>query len=134
MLIEWDASFETGDQKNDDEHKYIICRLNEIWAQIGHDNDHDDMEKWILEYCNYYIRHFHSEEDLMVRAKYPDYQVHKLRHLAIIECFDSILIRLDVVKSILRDEVRGLVLTISDHMKNEDRRLARFVREHPPTR
>jgi len=70
----------------------------------------------------------------MVRAKYPDYQVHKLRHLAIIECFDSILIRLDVVKSILRDEVRGLVLTISDHMKNEDRRLARFVREHPPTR
>ncbi len=134
MLIEWNESFETGEKRNDDEHQYIVCRLNEIWQKIGQDGDHNEMEKWILEYCNYYIRHFHSEEDLMIRAKYPEYSTHKKRHLEIIETFNSILIRLDVVKSILRDEVRGLILMISEHMKVEDRKLAKFVRDHPPTR
>jgi hemerythrin-like metal-binding protein len=132
MLIEWDASFETGDRKNDDIHQYIVRRLNEIWQKIGGHDDHVEMEKWILEYFNYYIRHFNDEECLMAKVKYPECQKHKKRHLEIIEQFNSILIRLDVVKSIMRDEVRGLIITISDHMKVEDRKLARFVREHRP--
>jgi hemerythrin-like metal-binding protein len=134
MLIEWDASFETGDKQNDDVHQHIVARLNEIWQKIGQQDDRADMEKWILEYCNYYIRHFHDEEHLMVKIKYPGCQDHKKRHLEIIGQFNSILIRLDVVKSILRDEVRGLIIMISDHMKNEDRKLAKFVREHPTGR
>lgn len=79
-LISWGKKFETGNPVVDGQHKNLFKMINDLNASIEEGRANyvlaDIMEKLSV----YITNHFNTEEDLMVKHFYPDYQIHKQAH------------------------------------------------------
>lgn len=133
MLIPWTPALETGDAKIDQDHRYIVGRLNDIWSRVDGELDRRMMEDMLLDLCNYCGRHFHHEEDAMVEHRYGGYIPHKLRHKDMLDYFESMMLRFEIVKEVSRDQLRGFVEMLADHIRTEDARMAEYLRGRPAT-
>jgi hemerythrin-like metal-binding protein len=129
MLIEWSPSLATGDARIDQDHQYIIARLNQIWDKLDHDISRHEMEDMLLDYCNYCSKHFHYEENCMVDHRYPGYKLHRKHHKDMLDFFETMMLRFEIVKDVSRDQLRAFVNMIAEHIQDEDKRMAAFIQE-----
>jgi hemerythrin len=80
MVWEWNAEFETGIEKIDEQHKELFNRIDQLELAIYKGSAAAELVK-LMEYLESYItEHFELEEKLMLENLYPDFAAHTRLH------------------------------------------------------
>ena len=80
-IIKWNDKFNVNVSMFDEEHKKIIDTVNALTVAEQHNYTPDKVAEIINDIITYKKKHFKSEEDYMVKFKYPAYQSHKEEHV-----------------------------------------------------
>ena len=126
-MVEWNESLELGVDIIDRQHRRLISIINETERAGRGENDSMSTAQLLNELLDYIVEHFSTEEELMRRYKYADYDNHKSVH-------DDVAKRLfdwntntgsetESAKALLR----YLGHWIEKHWMKEDRALADFL-------
>jgi hemerythrin-like metal-binding protein len=80
-LIYWRDSYNVGNQRVDEQHKYLVKLINDLFQALGSKDANEKLKVIFIELVNYTINHFTMEESLMTAAKYSEIVPHKAEHL-----------------------------------------------------
>ncbi len=79
-LVKWDDAYSTGISTIDEQHRELICKINELYRVHQSGATADDI-KAILKYMGEFAKkHFSYEEGLMEQRKCPMHQTNCLAH------------------------------------------------------
>jgi len=90
-LITWTKKLACGIKMIDDQHKGLVCLINEMFDHVTGDyvQEHDYFNRVIQEVTMYIKNHFATEEKILLAVKFAGYPEHKMKHdsfvLAIVE-------------------------------------------------
>ncbi|HPH16147.1 MAG TPA: bacteriohemerythrin [Bacteroidales bacterium] len=125
-LIVWNSSYETGISEIDNEHKVFVSIIQRLETAIAA-QDKVQVMNIIEELLKYADFHFTSEENIMIREEYPDYQWHKRIHeRLLIELRDKIhimkyeFIDLDLL-------LKFVIAWFNGHTREEDKKISAYV-------
>ena len=81
-LVAWSDDFLVGNEQIDAQHKELVRMTNEFYAgcQMGGVVAKVYFMKTIQGAVLYVKTHFSTEEAIMEKAVYPDYEIHKKQH------------------------------------------------------
>lgn len=83
-LIKWRDSYSTGIEEIDDEHKFLVKLINNIFIAVR-DKNEQASGLTLDELITYTQVHFDHEEKLMAKANYPNLEEHKIIHKKLLE-------------------------------------------------
>ena len=87
MNIEWEAKYDTGITIIDEQHKKLVQNLNKLSQAVDGGLKREEVKQIFIDLSNYCNYHFSTEEMLMERSNYADFENHKMEHL---NCFSKI--------------------------------------------
>jgi len=83
-FVKWKDSYSVGIESIDNDHKKLLGMINQLQT-ASHYETHEGMVEEILnELVSYTKYHFTREEEMMREFNYPEYEVHKKQHEAMI--------------------------------------------------
>lgn len=132
MRYELTQDLLTGNSLIDSEHRQLFDAVNTMLDACSQGKGRDQIQKTTTFLNNYVIKHFQDEERLQTQSKYPNYPAHKQFH-------DGYRRQLNQVTQVLVQEgptVRALgelnkvVAVLVSHIRTEDKRLARHIKEN----
>lgn len=81
-FIVWDTLYETGIASIDEQHKHLVSLLNRMLEALVQKKGSEELSYVIEEMEKYSEYHFSTEEELMLKAEYPDVGEHQIFHQA----------------------------------------------------
>jgi hemerythrin len=78
--IQWKPFYTVGDAALDDEHKRILCVIDDLYTAIQKGNLQEGVQSVLDELANYTMTHFEHEEEVLRHCRYPLYDTHKAMH------------------------------------------------------
>lgn len=116
--VVWTSEFEIGVESIDRQHRELIERINRLLAAIRQGQGHEAVSPLVAFLQEYVIEHFRSEEALMRRHHYPDYEAHKALHDGFVAELKKLVAQLN------RDGIQP------EHVVVLNRRVINWVVEH----
>lgn len=83
--ISWDSEFEIGHKEIDDQHKKLVCLLNNIIEDCNRNNSSKLIADTLEQMLEYSLVHFKTEEKLLQDVGIPNFYEHKREHLQFIK-------------------------------------------------
>jgi hemerythrin-like metal-binding protein len=131
--IAWTTELETGNKTIDSQHKQIFRLTSSLAEACTRGQGAEVLGSALNFLVSYTIRHFADEEALQVQYGYPDLEAHKRFH----EDFKKTIAALaDRYKNsgssekLLEDVNSVLVHWLVQHIKQEDFKIAAYIRQH----
>ncbi|MBC8549982.1 MAG: hemerythrin family protein [Candidatus Brocadiales bacterium] len=84
-MIKWEGKYSVNIAMLDEEHKKIIGIVNAVTIADQHSYTLDKVAEIMNDMITYARKHFKSEEEYMIKFKYPAYQSHKAEHVKFLE-------------------------------------------------
>jgi len=79
-IVKWRADYATRVEEFDEEHKQIICLINELYNGLKDERAEEALKATLRKLVDYTHHHFDHEERLMRRFLYPGYTEQKRQH------------------------------------------------------
>lgn len=129
MLMEWDASFNTGIVEIDNQHRQLVDMLNRLNGAMAHGEGASVLGNIFDELKAYTISHFGTEEKLFDETGYPGAEQHKQIHANLLEKvielesdFKSGRVTMSreilmLLKDWLQNHIKGVDMEYVDHLK-----------------
>lgn len=124
---------ETGNTQIDQEHRELFVKLNAFLEACSMGKGKAEISKTVEFLRHYTHSHFAHEEVLQQEKNYPNYKAHKQFHDGFIRTLDKLAedienngINISTVGRI-NMEVGSILV---NHIKMEDVRMAKYIREH----
>ncbi len=125
-MFEWKKEFELGIDVIDEQHKTLVSignRISELLKEHEEGcDDYDLIMDVIEELRDYTVYHFETEEDILLKCEYPDFDAHKVQHDRFIDYLNSI--DIDEVdenqKEFLSDLLKRVINWIFKHIMSVD--------------
>jgi hemerythrin len=131
VTYEWTNVLETGHALIDEQHKELIKRINTLLENCYQGLGIEKLQETLRFVNDYTITHFHDEEQLQLRYKYPAYEEHKKLHDWYKKTIRDLMVEL-IQKGLspeLSEKVKSSVGDwIVQHIKTEDVKLAAYIR------
>jgi hemerythrin len=134
MRVKWTSDFETGIEIIDNQHKELFKNINELLDSCERGEAKEGVIKIFDFLEQYVIFHFGTEEDLMIKYRYPNYYQHRMLH-------DRFIIDMNGLKrEFLKNGIsEGFLMLIKHfvidwlkyHIGGEDKRLGVFLMRFP---
>jgi len=133
MAYTWSEDLATGNAAIDAQHKELIKAMNDMLDACFSGQGHAKLDPTIQFMVDYAEKHFADEESLQMQCRYPDYQNHKKLHDAF-----KVTVK-DLAKHLMEEGpttalVRKVNSSVGDwlvsHIKNEDKKVAKYIREN----
>ena len=64
----------------DEQHKHLVELVNRMYDAVAVGAERSTLGQILEELIDYTVCHFRTEEELFIRYRYPDFQVHKQQH------------------------------------------------------
>ncbi len=80
MAIQWTEDIAVGVVKIDNQHKELFARINALFEACNQGKGTTEIGRTVAFLEEYTETHFNTEEQYMVKTKYPDYELHKEQH------------------------------------------------------
>jgi hemerythrin len=80
MEIEWKDEYSVGIKEIDDQHRYFISLLNNLYGAIGSSKNQIELEILFQKLSDYAEIHFATEEKYFNDFNYEGAEEHKLKH------------------------------------------------------
>ncbi|WP_051309154.1 bacteriohemerythrin [Desulfogranum japonicum] len=84
-LMEWDEKYNLCIEDIDLQHRFFFNLIKRIYKDLSSSDDKLYKDSLIFELSAYARFHFLSEENIMLKAEYPDLGKHKLHHLQLLD-------------------------------------------------
>lgn len=130
-LGEWQIEYELGIEDIDLQHHFFFNLINRIAKEL-HENQDEQYRADLINELNAYAKfHFISEENMMRKAKYPNFLHHKSLHIELIEQLSTkenllLLTHGNNVEDAVVNLLGDWFLT---HTKNIDREFAHYLQK-----
>lgn len=85
VLIEWKEEFETGVVKIDEQHKELIRLINQVHFEMAEGKEKSSLIILFEELFNYVMIHFATEEQMMKKYRYEEFENHQKQHIKLKE-------------------------------------------------
>jgi hemerythrin len=125
--IQWDKKFEVGHLRIDHEHQVFL----DLIRNVSQASERQEPKEWCMrllkEVKKYADFHFFSEENIMLRAGYPDYVEHQQKHVELLAILE------DRVHAYATDRIslEAVVVFMFDwfamHTTQTDKKLGKFL-------
>ncbi len=80
MEIKWKNEYSVGIKEIDDQHKFFISLLNNLYSAIGSSGHQRELEQLFQKLSDYAENHFATEERYFDKFKYEGAEEHKFKH------------------------------------------------------
>lgn len=126
--IHWDSRYETGHPSIDFQHRVFFDLLQNFAAEVARDADPGLLRRAAIEIYKFADFHFFSEENIMLKIGYPEFEHHHALHQALLGELRS------YIEALAIDTLRGdamldyMVKWFVSHTASEDLKLAVYVR------
>ncbi len=135
MTFEWTEDISTGSPVIDGQHKELFRRVNLLLDGIknGRNTELNMIFKFLGEYV---VSHFRTEEDYMMKYKYPGYSPHKIEHKLFTQSYEVLKKKFEREGAtiFLMKMVEKMVCDwLINHIGKRDKDIGRFLKEkmHP---
>lgn len=130
-MLAWKDVYSIGVELIDQQHQQLFVIGNRIYDLLENyllDDKYDKISAIILELREYTAYHFRSEEEYMLKIKYPRYFSQKVEHDDFIDKIDSI--EFDKIDANQNLFIRDLMVFVFDwvlsHILNSDKQIQAF--------
>ena len=76
----WNPDWVIGHNLIDSQHQQLIAAVNSLFDAHRQGKGRQEVQQTMNFLVNYTLKHFHDEEQLQTRYKYPDHPAHKQIH------------------------------------------------------
>ena len=131
VLVQWQASLETGAELVDAQHKEIFNRVNTLLTAMQQGKGRAEVVTVIDFLGKYVVSHFTAEEGLMRQNGYPGYEAHQQLHKAFVADMAELKREFEAngSSSLLVIQVQRRVIDwLMNHIIKEDKRIAEYLR------
>jgi hemerythrin len=128
FIPEWKVEYDTGIAEIDLQHHFFLALIKRLNAELATCTDARYRERLLDELAKYALFHFTSEENLMIKFGYPDFDRHHRLHL---ELIDELSWRAQGKSH--ESFLDFLVTWFLKHTVEEDRHIGKFVRDQNAT-
>ena len=134
LIVEWHDSFSVGVKLVDEQHQKLIAFTNKLFGSCMSGNERTKTDSIFLsvlhEVVDYADYHFSTEEKIMQRINFPDYNMHKHEH---VEFGKEVLIKLEEFKFGKINTALSFVYYLRDwvlhHIAVSDKKLGSYLLE-----
>ncbi|MDO8959893.1 MAG: hemerythrin domain-containing protein [Rhodocyclaceae bacterium] len=123
IVPEWKREYDTGVAEIDLQHHFFLALITRLNTELATCTDARYRERLLDELAKYALFHFTSEENLMIKFGYPDFDRHHKLHL---ELIDELSWRTQGKSH--ESFLDFLVTWFLKHTVEEDRHIGEFVR------
>ena len=88
FVPEWKVEYDTGVTEIDLQHRFFLALIKRLNTELAICTDLRYRERLLDELAKYAVFHFTSEENLMIKFGYPDFDRHHRLHLDLIDELD----------------------------------------------
>jgi len=132
-FIEWTKDFVTGIEEVDRQHRKLVNLTNELYESIRKKEVEEVIDSILKELFNYARYHFKTEERLMEKYDYPEFEFHKKEHDKFKEKVKEFLKKRSSLKELEKEKftieiMKFLKDWLIKHMLGTDRRYVPFFR------
>lgn len=130
MDLTWEKTMVIGIDAMDKEHKQLLVQASKLFDAIRTDQYKEAIFETIQVLMDYTVHHFTSEEGLMKRWEYPDYQDHKNMHIDFIDKLNHMIDELNRNEFSLQKAIAFNKLVtdwIVYHIGEEDMKYANYI-------
>lgn len=129
-LIEWNSKLSVSVDKFDEEHKQLIKMINSLHDAMKTGKGKELLAKILDESTDYVLKHFASEEKLMVQYKYPEYKEHKALHDEFVKKIGELRKLHDQQRLQSSQMLKTLQEWLISHINNVDKAYGPFFQEN----
>ena len=125
-IIEWKTEYSVGIGVLDQQHKKLTSTVNDLYKTFESKDDAPLPPKIFKNLLEYVHLHFKTEEDLMIKYKYPDYEDHKKEHTYCTESILEFKKQIEDGKLVTMDLLNFLIDWVHDHVLEVDMKYSNF--------
>ncbi|GHS91775.1 hypothetical protein FACS1894139_19170 [Planctomycetales bacterium] len=121
---------ETGNELIDRQHQKLIIAINNLLDACKHGKGRDAAENTLKFLVNYALKHLRDEEELPIRHQNPHYAGHQKMHAHFKRTIAEMVLHFrenGTTVAWVGKLNLGLGEWLTNHIKNEDTRLARYI-------
>lgn len=130
-MIAWRDTYNIGVDEVDHQHQELVVKLNEFLDACTEKKGREKIMETLSFLKEYTVEHFRSEEAIMLKYSYPEYQEHKKDHdnfvASVIELEDSIRNQGPTILSTLKLN-RTLTEWLLTHISKNDMKIGQYLR------
>jgi len=137
MPVMWRNQMSVGNDRIDQDHRYLLCLINTIDFALG-GGEHEDILVAALDQLDFYTKdHFAREEKLMLKISYPKYPDQRTAHELLISQLSEIRHKILVIqgnpdmRDIIPDITELLRNWLLDHVLKDDMLMKPFFQKYP---
>lgn len=120
-LIQWSQDYETGLEMIDFQHKKLVSFLNDLHHAIETEGETSLLVEITLgELIKYTGYHFRDEEEMLLKANYPDFEAHQQKHIKLKERVMTFKERYDNKETIGAELLAFLKEWLVNHIQHSD--------------
>lgn len=133
MIILWRDEMDVGDEKINNDHKYLICLINTFEAAISCNVGTKVLSYYVAQLLAYTEEHFAREEKLQDKIEYPYREAHRKEHKDLVLRLKHIHegIAAHKEQDVYQKEIPNLISILRDwllhHILNEDMRMKEYL-------
>ncbi|HBE03794.1 MAG: hypothetical protein A2096_15920 [Spirochaetes bacterium GWF1_41_5] len=79
-IFEWDKDFEVTVETFNEQHRYLVSLINNLYNEMKAGKGSAYMEKLLDELVVYAASHFQNEEEMMDKHQFPELEIHRNEH------------------------------------------------------
>ncbi len=128
MKFEWTEKLSTGVELIDSQHKELIKKINDLLDAMKEGKGRTEINNTVQFLTDYVITHFKTEEDIMIKYNYPEYNAHKKLHDNFIKDFSELIKEMGNLAFTIKLQARVCDWLI-EHINGTDKVLGNFLKE-----
>jgi hemerythrin len=132
-MITWRETYNIGVGEVDHQHQQLVVKLNEFLDACLQQKGKEKIIETLSFLKDYTLEHFKSEEDIMLKYKYPEYEEHKKDHddfvATVVELEQGIINQGPTILSTLKLN-RTLTDWLLTHISKNDMKIGQYLRSN----
>jgi hemerythrin len=126
--LEWDASFATGIEKFDSEHRVLFKMVNDLHDAMQQKRSKEAVGQILHGLADYTVNHFAGEESAFDRTNYPDTALHKQHHKKLVDQVVDLIGKFSSGETVLsQDIITFLQDWLINHIKGVDKKYSQHL-------
>lgn len=131
MHFEWNEYYSVGVKEIDDQHKYFLKLIDELYTAMNENRAPKMLKKFFDKLSGYANKHFETEENYMIKFKCPGRTKHIEEHKKMRKTIDELGRKFDEDKIVLSfDTIDFLEDWLTKHIPEYDKKYTECFHKH----
>jgi len=132
IIVQWQSSYSVGLRVIDEQHMKLVKLTNKLFSSCIAGNERTKADSIFMdvlqEVIDYSVYHFSTEEKIMERIDYPEYNIHKREHVDFVK---EVLHKVETFNSGKANTTLSFVYYLRDwvlhHIAVSDKKLGKYI-------